>query len=146
MGDDGEGEGGGSGSGEQRDGAGEAGDVDAVAEVAGVYVVRTAAERIEGDSGESGGIGALQDLAERDGGARAIGVGADEVGVAIVVVVSGVDGVGEGEVADGRLGIGLEGAVAIAEIDERAVAAAGDDVGFAVAVDVGEVRIGRDVG
>ncbi len=63
--------------------------------------MRAAAERVECDVAESGGIGAEQDLAEGDGGTRAVGIGADEIGVAIVVVVAGVDRVGEGEVADG---------------------------------------------
>src|SRR6202000_542212 len=72
-------------------------------------------------------------------------VSAYEVSVSIVVVVTGINGVGEQKAADGWLLIGLERAIALSLVDQSARASSGDDVGDSVTIDIGKVGIRRDI-
>jgi hypothetical protein len=75
-----------------------------------------------------------------------ISVRSNEIGVTIVVIVSSIDGISEYKTTDGRFLIGLECPVSVPLVDQSACAASGNYVRDPVAVDIGEMRIRRDVG
>ena len=85
-------------------------------------------------------------VAQRDCGPGSVGIRSDQVCVAVVVVVSGIDGIGKCKATDAWLLVGLECAVAVSLIDQSAGAASGNNVRDSVTVDIGKMRIGWDVG
>ena len=85
-------------------------------------------------------------LAQRDCSPGSVGIRSDQVGVAVVVVVSGIDSIGECKATDAWLLVGLECTVTVPLIDQSAGAAPGNNVRDSITVDIGKMRIGWNVG
>ncbi len=110
-----------------------------------------AAQRKDGDAGEGGRSGRLLNLAQRDCCTRSVGICSDQVRVAVVVVISGIDGIGKDKATDGglRWSGSLKCAVTVALIDQGTCTAAGDNVRDSITVDIGKMWVGwniREVG
>src|SRR5271163_4842792 len=105
-----------------------------------------ATQRKDSDTGKGRGGGRLRNLAHRVCSPGGVGVRSDQVSVAFVVVVSGIDRIGECKATDAWLLVGLECTVAVSNINQSASAAPGNNVRDSITVDIGKMRIRWDVG
>src|SRR5260370_27850121 len=69
--------------------------INGVAGVHGIDIVNTATQRKNADACEGRGIGRLLNLTQRNCSSRRISICSDQVSVAVVVIVSGIDGIGK---------------------------------------------------
>jgi hypothetical protein len=108
-------------------------------------LVNAAAERKDCDMSKRGGHRCLLDLTQRNRRSRRVRIGSDEIRVAVVVIVSGIDGICQCEATYARLLIVLKSSITIALINERAGTASCNDVRNSISIHVSKVRVRRNI-
>src|SRR5882724_11756757 len=116
-------------------------------------IVDNATQRKNADGGEGRGIGCLYNHAQRNGSEWVLSIRSNQISIAVVIEVSGIDGIGKIKATYDRLRtrqrperVSHKCAVADPLIDQGAGASPGDNIRDSVAVDIGKMRIGRNIG
>src|SRR5258705_4279435 len=127
--------------------------INRIARVTGIDIVDAATQRKDADAGEGRGGGLLYNHAQGNCSAWGVVICSDQVSIAVVVIVPGIDGIGECKATDDRLRTGQRPgrvshkcAVADTLIDQSAGAASRDNIRNSIAINIGKMRIGWNIG